>query len=211
MTEAATRVIKRYANRKLYDTLESRYVTLEQISEMIRRGEEVKVIDNNSKDDLTSVTLAQIIFEEEKKQKSFLPLAALRNIIQTGGDSLTGLMSQLSDGAERVGHIFEKNEGEEGEEGAEGAEGAEGTEGTEGTKAPAKPLVDVSDPTKMVRTIMDGVQSAMDDWQKRLDTNIHHALDTVSPLAPLQKEIQSLYDRINELESKLSRVEDPPA
>ena len=210
MTEAATRVIKRYANRKLYDTLESRYVTLEQISEMIRRGEEVKVIDNNSKDDLTSVTLAQIIFEEEKKQKSFLPLAALRNIIQTGGDSLTGLMSQLSEGAERVGHIFEKKEGEEGEEGEEGAEVPEGAEAPESTKA-AKTGVDVSDPTKMVRTIMDGVQSAMDDWQKRLDANIHQALDTVSPLAPLQKEIQSLYDRINELESKLSRVEDPPA
>ena len=83
-----TRVVKRYANRKLYDTQRSRYVTLEQIADMIRSGEDVKIVDNNSKDDLTSVTLAQIIFEEEKKQKSFLPLTAMRNIIQQGGDAI---------------------------------------------------------------------------------------------------------------------------
>src|SRR5687768_11943757 len=80
------RIIKRYANRKLYDTQHSRYVTLDQISEMIRHGDEVKIVDNKSKEDLTSVTLAQIIFEEEKKQRSFLPLTAMRNIIQNGGE-----------------------------------------------------------------------------------------------------------------------------
>src|SRR5687768_14759753 len=81
-----TRIIKRYANRKLYDTEHSRYVTLDQISEMIRNGDEVKIVDNKTKEDLTSVTLAQIIFEEEKKQRSFLPLTAMRNIIQNGGE-----------------------------------------------------------------------------------------------------------------------------
>src|SRR5689334_13165551 len=80
-----TRIIKRYANRKLYDTEHSRYVTLDQISEMIRAGDDVKIVDNKTKEDLTTVTLAQIIFEEEKKQRSFLPLGAMRNIIQSGG------------------------------------------------------------------------------------------------------------------------------
>src|SRR5690349_4965495 len=80
-----TRIIKRYANRKLYDTEHSRYVTLDQISEMIRQGDDVKIVDNKTKEDLTTVTLAQIIFEEEKKQRSFLPLGAMRNIIQSGG------------------------------------------------------------------------------------------------------------------------------
>ena len=69
-----TRIIKRYANRKLYDTEHSRYVTLDQISEMIRNGDDVKIVDNKTKEDLTTVTLAQIIFEEEKKQRS-LPAA----------------------------------------------------------------------------------------------------------------------------------------
>src|SRR6476660_3177092 len=85
-TMPEARIIKRYANRKLYDTQHSRYVTLEQISEMIRNGDEVKIVDNKTKEDLTSVTLAQIIFEEEKKQRSFLPLGAMRNIIQNGGE-----------------------------------------------------------------------------------------------------------------------------
>lgn len=60
------------------------------------------MVDNATKEDLTSVTLAQILFEEEKRQRSFLPLAALRNIIQSGGDSLHGLMNQLSESATRV-------------------------------------------------------------------------------------------------------------
>src|SRR6185312_8201397 len=85
---AETRIVKRYANRKLYDTQRSRYVTLDQIADMIRSGEDVRIVDNNSKEDLTSITLAQIIFEEEKKQKSFLPLSAMRNIIQSGGEAI---------------------------------------------------------------------------------------------------------------------------
>ena len=76
-----TRIIKRYANRKLYDTEHSRYVTLDQISEMIRNGDDVKIVDNKTKEDLTSVTLAQIIFEEEKKTPR-LSLSGLREIIQ---------------------------------------------------------------------------------------------------------------------------------
>ena len=105
MSEA--RVIKRYANRKLYDTQHSRYVTLDQIAEMIRSGDDVKIIDNKSKEDLTSVTLAQIIFEEEKRQKSFLPLQAMRNIIQSGGESITQLVSQAKG---RVSQILPRKE-----------------------------------------------------------------------------------------------------
>ena len=67
------KVIKRYTNRKLYDTVESRYVTLDEIAEMVKQGVEVKIVDNRSKEDLTSVTMAQIVFEEEKK-KNQMPL-----------------------------------------------------------------------------------------------------------------------------------------
>src|SRR5689334_21368664 len=78
----ARRTIKRYANRKLYDTRESRYVTLNQIAEMIRSGEDVQIIDNNSKEDLTSVTLAQIIYEQEKAASQRVP-SALRELIHS--------------------------------------------------------------------------------------------------------------------------------
>src|SRR5262249_45404517 len=85
--------IKRYTNRKLYDTVESRYVTLDEIAEMVKLGAEVKIIDNRSKEDLTSVTLAQIIFEEEKK-KSRMPLAMLREIIRHPGESISGFIQK---------------------------------------------------------------------------------------------------------------------
>ena len=88
------RIVKRYQNRKLYDTSESCYVTLEDISEMIKEGEDIQVIDNQSKEDLTSVTMAQIIFEEEKKQKSLLPLTALKNIIRSGGEAIRGFVQK---------------------------------------------------------------------------------------------------------------------
>ena len=100
-----SRVIKRYANRKLYDTQRSRYVTLDQIADMIRGGDDVKIVDNNSKEDLTTVTLAQIIFEEEKKQKSFLPLNAMRNIIQSGGERIEELVSQAQ---KKVSGVFSR-------------------------------------------------------------------------------------------------------
>src|SRR5688572_17913227 len=107
---ADTRLVKRYANRKLYDTQRSRYVTLEQIAEMIRAGEDVKIVDNNSKDDLTAITLAQIIFEEEKK-RSFMPLSTLRNIIQTGGESIQQFASQTG---ERLTSVFRRDRPEDG-------------------------------------------------------------------------------------------------
>ena len=63
------KLIKRYSNRKLYDTERSSYVTLEEISQMVRDGSELRIVDNKSGEDITSVTLAQIVFEQEKKDK----------------------------------------------------------------------------------------------------------------------------------------------
>jgi polyhydroxyalkanoate synthesis repressor PhaR len=81
------KIVKRYANRKLYDTERSCYVTLEDIAVMIRSGDEVKVIDNRTGEDLTTVTLAQIIFESEKK-RNFMPLPLLRKLIQERSEAL---------------------------------------------------------------------------------------------------------------------------
>ena len=77
-------VIKRYSNRKLYDTQESRYVTLEEIEEMIRAGREISVADATSGDDLTSVTLTQIILENERNRRANLPSAFLHQLIKHG-------------------------------------------------------------------------------------------------------------------------------
>lgn len=78
-----SRLIKRYSNRKLYDTESSTYVTLDDVEEMVRRGEEVRIIDNSSGEDITSATLTHIVLEQQKVNPSF-PVAVLRGIIQSG-------------------------------------------------------------------------------------------------------------------------------
>ncbi len=76
------RVIKRYSNRKLYDTADKRYVTLDQIATLVREGEEIKVVDNESGEDLTSVTLQQILVEQEKRKEGGLPKNILTSLVR---------------------------------------------------------------------------------------------------------------------------------
>lgn len=90
-----TKIIKRYQNRKLYDTQQSCYVTLDDIAKMIRNSEEVMVIDNKSKNDITAATLTQIIFEAEKKASQYAPLFTLREIIQNGNGSISAYLAKL--------------------------------------------------------------------------------------------------------------------
>jgi polyhydroxyalkanoate synthesis repressor PhaR len=78
-------VIKRYPNRKLYDTQAKQYITLDRIAELIREGSEIQVIDHASGEDITALTLSQVILEQEKRQSGFLPHALLSNLIQAGG------------------------------------------------------------------------------------------------------------------------------
>ena len=94
-TAAKTKIIKRYQNRKLYDTQQSCYVTLDDISKMIRAGEDVMVIDNKTKNNITSATLTQIIFESEKKASQYAPLFTLREIIQNGNGSISAYLAKL--------------------------------------------------------------------------------------------------------------------
>ena len=97
MTDAA-RLIKRYANRKLYDTELSKYVTLQQIAEMVREGQEVQIIDNGSKQDITRVTLAQIIYEEQKSGNgSAASIKNLRSLIEQSAGKVIGNLQRMAD------------------------------------------------------------------------------------------------------------------
>jgi len=82
-----TKIIKRYSNRKLYDTIESKYVTLNDISEMIRKGVDVKIIDNQTNKDITSSVLAHVLFNEEKSRSS-LSINILKELIKSGQEAL---------------------------------------------------------------------------------------------------------------------------
>lgn len=98
-------VIKRYPNRKLYNTEAKQYITLDGIAELIREGEEVQVIDNVTGDDLTAVTLTQIIFEQEKKQGGFLPQSVLTGLIQAGGSKLDALRRTIISPFDLLRHV----------------------------------------------------------------------------------------------------------
>jgi polyhydroxyalkanoate synthesis repressor PhaR len=89
-------VIKRYPNRKLYDTTAKRYVTLEEITNLIRQGKEIAVVDHTSGEDLTAVTLSQVILEQERKQEGFVPQAVLAGLVRAGGETVAALRRALA-------------------------------------------------------------------------------------------------------------------
>ncbi len=178
------KLIKRYTNRKLYDTVESRYVTLDEIAEMIKQGLEVRIVDNRSKDDLTSVTLAQIIFEEEKK-KSRMPLLLLREIIQHPGESISGFIQKevtprvnsIREGAEsRLDKLLRREEGS----------------------------AESMTPAELIRSS----QRLLEEWQRKIDERIKHGVENViGSLPALGRDLQSLTQRLEALEKKLDELE----
>ncbi len=89
-------VIKRYANRKLYDTEAKRYITLDGIADLIRKGEDVQVIDHETGDDMTALITAQLIFAQEKKSGGAMPHSVLKNLIQAGSETLSQLRHTLT-------------------------------------------------------------------------------------------------------------------
>lgn len=176
------KIIKRYTNRKLYDTVESRYVTLDEIAEMVKGGLEVRIIDNRTKEDLTSITLAQIIFEEEKRDGQ-MPLSLLKRLIQGGGSAVQDFITErvtttvgaIKEGAEtRVGRLF---------------------------KGAAVP------PPPNVRDMFSSSQRALEEWQRRVDERVRSAVEAVTGLTHLQRELQRLHERLDSIERKIGTLE----
>src|SRR4051812_30515198 len=191
------KVIKRYTNRKLYDTVESRYVTLDEIAEMIKGGTEVKIIDNRSKEDLTSVTLAQIIFEEEKKQ-SQMPLALLREIIRHPGESIQGFFQK--EVQPRVASIREEAESRLDKLlGRDGAVSPDEAPAGEGNPAPGS----ATGPD-----LLKASQRAWEDFQRRVDERVRAVVESVVGNMPAAaRDFQQLMTRLEALEKKLDELE----
>jgi len=200
------RIIKRYSNRKLYDTVESRYVTLEEIAEVIKAGGEVRIIDNRSKEDLTSGTLAQIILEGEKKQAS-VPLGTLRDLVRHGGEALTGFFQQqVGQVGQRVASIRE-----------EAGSLRDRIWRKEGDLAPSQPPAPAPAPTEaevhkaktidQARELLTQSQRVLEGWQKRIDEHVHDTVDRISSLPAIAKNMASLEKRIAEMEKKLEELE----
>jgi len=191
-TDKPRRVIKRYSNRKLYDTKDSRYVTLLQIAEMVRTGEEVQIIDNNTKEDLTEVTLAQIIYEEQKQKASSsrnVPLQTLKELIHQRTEKV---LSDLREGP--IGRLIPGTKGEGGKAEEETVEAA----------PPAE------EPSKEAKpSLVDRAKGTLEDWQHEIDERVKAVVPNILPWQQLQHEVKRLNARIEELEQKLAALSPP--
>ena len=173
------KVIKRYTNRKLYDTVESRYVTLDEIAEMVKAGTEVRIFDNRTKEDLTSVTLAQIIFEEEKKT-SKMSLRTLRDLIRHGGERAQQFVEDTQ--AELRGRV-------------------------EGFRQAAQTLITKSQQTgDKARDLLASSQEAVSQLSRRLDERVRSAVEGMVNLPEIRRELSQIAQRLDELEKKLREM-----
>lgn len=182
---SSARLIKRYSNRKLYDTRDSRYVTLQQIGEYVRAGEDVRIIDNNSKEDLTNVTLAQIIYETEKHgdpRESGAAARKLRDMIQKSGEKL---ITTLREGP--VGKLVPQPGVREGREEAGGTDSAR--------RKPLQRLVEQS-------------RDALEELQRVADSRMSGVVNVaIGQVHQLHNEVGRLQERIEELEARLVRMQ----
>ena len=96
-SEAKPVTIKKYANRRLYNTGTSSYVTLDHLAQMVKEGAEFVVYDAKTGDDITRFVLTQIIVQEESKGQNLLPISFLRHLIRFYGDSLQALVPRYLD------------------------------------------------------------------------------------------------------------------
>lgn len=90
--DAMPRIIKRYSNRKLYDTEDKRYITLEQIQQLVQDGQDIKVVENQTGEDLTTVTLSQILLEQEKRKEGKLPKSFFMDLVQRSSSTVVDFM-----------------------------------------------------------------------------------------------------------------------
>jgi polyhydroxyalkanoate synthesis repressor PhaR len=185
------RTIKRYSNRKLYDTRQSRYVTLLQIAEMVRAGEDVQIIDNATKEDKTDVTLALIISEELKARPRAIPLATLKALIRHRGGKL---LTQLRESP--IGRLMPRDE-------AGGVE-HDPVAGPELSEGPAVTHAAQSEESNVSKEQPGGLRRTLEQWQHTIDDRIRAVVPHFSTIQELQGEVQQLSKRLEELEKRLA-------
>lgn len=181
--ESKTIVIKRYQNRKLYDTKNSTYVTLDDIAKLVRDGEDIQILDNKTKEDLTDVTLTQILFEEGKKKRSVLPLHTLKSIIKYGGDTVSFIEKKFDEGVSGISQISSKAK-----------------------EWPEKVIDKIKDEIEEDSRKFKEVLNKTQDFSKKIDQKIKTTVQSV-PGVGTSSEVKALQKRIAELERKLKEYQ----
>jgi len=187
-----TRLIKRYGNRKMYDTQASRYVTLDNVAELVRGGEDLRIIDNDTGEDLTAVTFAQIIFEEEKRKNGLLGLPVLRWIIQQGGATLQEILDGVDRGREALDNVREMAE----KRVKQLVQGGDRSKGGHGGP-PGR---------RLLNDILELPQKQLEQLQQRIDSQVRSSFERVTTYPPVQHELRRIQQGIKSLERQLTRL-----
>jgi polyhydroxyalkanoate synthesis repressor PhaR len=211
---AAERIVKRYANRKLYDTRASRYVTLAQIAELIRAGEEVRIVDNTTKEDLTDVTLAQIIFEEQKSSQKRQTNQTLRELISQRTENVLSslregpigrLIPGVRDSSKDMDRIDEVENAQTNEGVSPGAVTGQENGAPTNETGPARATNATGDaeevPKWSPRSGLALAKLTLEDFQQRMDERI----SALIPWADLERKVHALEKRVEELETQLAK------
>ena len=199
MPTSTVRKIKRYSNRKLYDMTESRYVTLDEVARFVQEGDEVQIIDNRTKEDITSVTLAQIVYEQEKKKKNFLPLGTLKGIIRSSGKlfhkKIATPVGAIKDETERTVTSLVADAERRVSSMREEAERALGY------------LMERGDALPLVRELADSTSRAYEDFAKVVDDGFNQLVRGLRAEAHSPPWKQELEERLTMMEERLEHLE----
>ncbi len=183
------RIIKRYSNRKLYDTQGSTYVTLLQIAQMIRDGEEVQIIDNATKEDKTDVTLALIISEELRTRPRAVPLSTLKALIRHGGERI---LSQLRTGP-IIGRLIPTPPDD----------GSPDGPASEAEPPPSPPFDPPTEDELSTDPPRGGIRATLEHWQAQIDERIRAVLPNFAAFRDLEQAVKRLNSRLEALEKKV--------
>jgi len=169
------RLIKRYGNRKLYDTKASAYITLDGIAALVRGGQDVRVIDNDSGEDLTALIFAQVIVEEQKKKSgtALLSMPALRWILQEGEARIQEFLERVDKSREAIDNVRDLAE-----------------KGVERL-------------VKRSGELLETPQRSFDALQKQIDTQVRRSVEAIAAHPAVQSELTRIQHSLHRLEDQL--------
>lgn len=171
----------------MYDTQASRYVTLDAVAGLVRAGDDLRIIDNDTGEDLTAVTFAQIILEEQKKENPIVGVPVLRWMIQQGGATLHEIMTSVDRGREALGELAQRGI----------QQISHATDAKRGGKASKKGLLD---------DLLEGPQRQLEQLQHRIDAQVRASIERVTGHPAIQGEIRRLEGNVKAIEDQLRKL-----
>lgn len=193
MSEAKEKiVIKRYRNRKLYDTNHSVYVTLDDIAEMVREHQDIQVLENDTGEDITSSTLAQILYEREKKSRGFLTLGELNRIIRERGQAVRDFVERAMPGDRLL------------DEGAISSfyEEVEKQVGRLFKKGPHEP----EERERMMRRLFAAPQQSLEEFLERIENRMQETFNHFNLVSGMRDQMHDMQRQIRHMERELQAI-----